>query len=216
MGIAGHKSKEQALACLQQCPLLTDLAQWSAWQLVFQPELGELKDFIQKYGGVHTASVTGTGSALPSPFSQKYFRGWNTLLHSTESSFLLPSENGGKFNLTTNILALETQPGLLLKLTCDTSPEKFATAAQHGDVTATCGHLTSLVVMNRGVHNTPLALLANHLKTALLFQQATGGTANTGRSLPFLRPNIMLLCAISLLSRLLLNLALFSSRWQCA
>lgn len=55
----GHQTKERALACLQNCPLLEDLADWSHWDLVFQPELGPLKDFVQKYGGVHTMNVTG-------------------------------------------------------------------------------------------------------------------------------------------------------------
>ena len=78
-----------------------------------------------------------------------------------------------KVMLTTNILALETQPGKLLKVTCDTSPEKFASAAQNGDVTRTAGHLVSMIVTNKGIGNTPLALLGNHIKTALLQMQAS-------------------------------------------
>ena len=43
----------------------------------------------------------------------------------------------------------------------------FETAASHGDARAACGHLASLVMANRGIEHTPLALLANHMKAAL-------------------------------------------------
>lgn len=69
---------------------------------------------------------------------------------------------------STNILALETSPGTLLKLSCHTSADQFAAAAKSGDVTGTCGHLASLVAINKGLENTPTALLANHMNTALL------------------------------------------------
>lgn len=59
-GPLGHKTKDQALACLQSCPLLEDMASWSHWDLVFKPELKELKDFVQKYGGAQIITVTGT------------------------------------------------------------------------------------------------------------------------------------------------------------
>ena len=59
VGILGHQTREQALACLQTCPLLDDLAEWSHWALVFEPELGGLKDFVQKYGGIHSLTITG-------------------------------------------------------------------------------------------------------------------------------------------------------------
>ena len=59
VGIIGHQSKEKALCCLQQCPLLEDLAEWSHWDLVFRPELGDLREFVQKYGGVYSMPVTG-------------------------------------------------------------------------------------------------------------------------------------------------------------
>jgi len=57
-GVLGHVTKEQALSCLQNCPLLEDLATWSQWDLVFKPELKDLKDFITKYGGTYTTSIT--------------------------------------------------------------------------------------------------------------------------------------------------------------
>ena len=58
-GFAGHMTKDRALACLQNCPLLGDLAEWSHWDLIFKPELKDLKDFIQKHGGIHQMNVSG-------------------------------------------------------------------------------------------------------------------------------------------------------------
>jgi len=58
VGVLGHVTKEQALSCLQNCPLLEDLATWSQWNLVFKPELKDLKDFIVKHGGMCTTIVT--------------------------------------------------------------------------------------------------------------------------------------------------------------
>ena len=55
----GHQTKEAALACLHNCPLMVDIATWSHWSLVFEPEFGKLKDFIQKYGGTNTIPVDG-------------------------------------------------------------------------------------------------------------------------------------------------------------
>ena len=70
--------------------------------------------------------------------------------------------------MNTAILALETTPGRLLKITARTSTEAMATAALQGDVRATVGHLVSLVVSHKGIENLGLVLLGNHLKTALL------------------------------------------------
>ena len=80
--------------------------------------------------------------------------------------------------MTTSVLALETRPGTLLKITCDTSPEKFASATLQGSVSDTCGHLVSLVINNKGLENTPLVLLGNHVKTALLKMQASEGASH--------------------------------------
>ena len=55
----GHQTKEAALACLHNCPIMVDIATWSHWSLVFEPEFGKLKDFIQKYGGTNTIPVDG-------------------------------------------------------------------------------------------------------------------------------------------------------------
>ncbi len=59
IGIMGSQTKEKAFACLEKCPLLEDLSDWSHWDLVFKPELGSLKDFVQKHGGTRTFTVTG-------------------------------------------------------------------------------------------------------------------------------------------------------------
>ena len=59
VGIMGTQTKERALACLENCPLLEDIAEWAHWDLVFKPELGSLKDFLQKYGGTRTHTVSG-------------------------------------------------------------------------------------------------------------------------------------------------------------
>ena len=58
-GMLGHVTREQALVCLQNCPLLTDMADWSHWDVVFRPALRDLKDFIQKHGGVYQCTTLG-------------------------------------------------------------------------------------------------------------------------------------------------------------
>lgn len=85
----------------------------------------------------------------------------------------LVSEGKSKKTLCTNILALEVRPGTLLKLTGDTSPEMFAKAAAAKDVSGTCGHLVSLIAVNCGTENTPLALLDNSFRAALLHIHAS-------------------------------------------
>ena len=83
--------------------------------------------------------------------------------------------NGVKSTMTTHIFALETKPGTLLKLTADSTADKFATASQLEDVANTCGHLVSMLVSDKGMDNLPTALLGNHMKTALLKMQAKYG-----------------------------------------
>lgn len=81
---------------------------------------------------------------------------------------LLFVEGTKKKMMSTSILALEVRPGTLLKLTSDTSTDKFAEAAAARDVTGTCGHLLSLLTVNHGLEGVPLALLGNSFETALL------------------------------------------------
>ncbi|XP_043085998.1 uncharacterized protein LOC122332685 [Puntigrus tetrazona] len=51
VGLLGEVSCDQARASLLSAPLLQDLEDWSQWELVFQPNHGPLKDFIDKYCG---------------------------------------------------------------------------------------------------------------------------------------------------------------------
>ncbi|KAL3859496.1 hypothetical protein ACJMK2_009715 [Sinanodonta woodiana] len=136
VGILGHQSREAALSCLHNCPLLEDIAEWSHWKLVFEPEHGRLKDFIQKYGGTRTLNLEGRRIAI------------------------------------IDILALETQPGHLIKLTNNASEELFAQALEQKNVLLTSGQLVSLVATKKGINNLPVALLANHVKSALMQMHA--------------------------------------------
>ena len=74
--------------------------------------------------------------------------------------------------MTTHIVAMETKPGALLKLTANTSPGKFEEAVSAGSVQDTCGHLLSLLAVNKGIDNLPMPLLGNHVKSALIRMQA--------------------------------------------
>ena len=69
--------------------------------------------------------------------------------------------------MVTNILAMETKPGTLLKVDPNATAQKFLSSAQQCDVEGTCGMLASLIVLNKGVEHTPLSLLGNHMTTAL-------------------------------------------------
>ena len=57
VGVLGSQNVERALSCLENCPLLENMAEWSHWELVFEPEMGSLKDFVQKHGGVKKLTV---------------------------------------------------------------------------------------------------------------------------------------------------------------
>uniref|UniRef100_A0A673I606 Uncharacterized LOC107720215 n=1 Tax=Sinocyclocheilus rhinocerous TaxID=307959 RepID=A0A673I606_9TELE len=122
VGLLGEVSRDQARASLLSAPLLQDLEEWSQWQLVFQPNHGPLKDFIDKY-------------------------------------FFMCA---GK----TELLALEVSPGVLLRVTAVTGDKHFSEATQALDPIGTAGHLLSIVVAY-GIPNTPTALLANHMESAL-------------------------------------------------
>lgn len=47
-GVLGPQTYQDALARLQAAPLLTDLAEWSNWDLVYRPSLGRLSVFLNK------------------------------------------------------------------------------------------------------------------------------------------------------------------------
>ena len=60
VGVLGHRTAEDALSCLQRAPLLEDLSSWSHWDLVFRPQLGNLRKFLEKEGAggsVHALEV---------------------------------------------------------------------------------------------------------------------------------------------------------------
>ncbi|XP_067859939.1 uncharacterized protein wu:fj29h11 isoform X2 [Heptranchias perlo] len=131
VGLLGDLSKESALSCLLNAPLLEDLAEWSQWELVFEPQHGSLKDFIEKHCGKKAAQLSVENSAV-----------------------------------LNDLIAIEIKPGVLLRLTTNTGPELFAQAVKSRDPAGTAGHLVSIVTAD-GLRNAPLALLANHVETAL-------------------------------------------------
>ncbi|XP_048467027.1 protein NO VEIN-like [Rhincodon typus] len=137
VGLLGDLSKEQALSCLLNAPLLEDLAEWSQWETVFEAQHGSLKDFIERHCGKKAAHL------------------------GCESSVV--------FN---DLVVIEVKPGVLLRLTTETSPDLFAQAATLHDPVGTAGHLVSIVAAD-GLRNAPLALLANHVETTLA---AIGGS----------------------------------------
>ena len=48
VGVLGHQTRDDALEILQKAPLLKDLTEWSHWELVYKPQLGNLSDFLYK------------------------------------------------------------------------------------------------------------------------------------------------------------------------
>ncbi|XP_057214332.1 uncharacterized protein LOC130569018 [Triplophysa rosa] len=118
VGLLGEVSRDKALASLLSAPLLQDLKEWSHWELVFQPNHGSLKDFIDKYCS------------------------------------------------KTELRGIEESPGVLLRVSADTGVEHFSKAAHALDTVGAAGHLVSIVVAD-GIPNTPTALLANHMESAL-------------------------------------------------
>ena len=65
------------------------------------------------------------------------------------------------------LAVMESSPGVLLRVTTNTSTDIFRDCASHGDPVGAAGHLVSMVMMNGGVANTPVALLSNHVQSAL-------------------------------------------------
>lgn len=85
--------------------------------------------------------------------------------------------NAGKSSPGTHgsLVVMETSPGVLLRVTTKTSPEIFKECTCRGDVVGAAGHLVSMVMLNGSVANTPVALLANHVKSALASMAAQDG-----------------------------------------
>ncbi|XP_069785977.1 uncharacterized protein [Narcine bancroftii] len=139
VGVLGDLSKDHALTCLLNTPLLEDLAEWSQWELVFEPQHGLLKDFIERHCGKKSTQLSVEG-----------------------------------LTVLNDLIAIETKPGVLLRLTTDTSPEHFAYAVKSHDPIGTAGHLISIVTAD-GLRNAPLALLANHVESALATLGSSAG-----------------------------------------
>lgn len=51
VGLLGPVTREDAVASLVSAPLLEDLAEWADWELVFEPQHGPLKEFIERHCG---------------------------------------------------------------------------------------------------------------------------------------------------------------------
>lgn len=122
-GLLGWKTVNDAVKALATAPLLADLKEWTQWDSVFQPCLGDLKLFIA----------------------------------------MLKERDDG-----IQLQALETEEGKLLKVNVDVSPDDLKKSVDEKDVIGTAGILVSLVIKYGGIQATPLALLVNHMKSALL------------------------------------------------
>lgn len=48
VGLLGHQSSNSAMECLAAAPLLEDLHNWSHWDAIYKPTLGDLSAFLQK------------------------------------------------------------------------------------------------------------------------------------------------------------------------
>ena len=66
-----------------------------------------------------------------------------------------------------SLIVMETSAGVLLRVTANTSTEIFKECACRGDTIGAAGHLVSIVMVNGGVANTPVALLSNHVQSSL-------------------------------------------------
>ena len=84
-----------------------------------------------------------------------------------ENEKILMSVGKTSSRKSSDIVVMETTPGILLRVTTDTSPETFHECVSRYDALGTAGHLVSMVVVNGGVFNTPTALLANHVHSSL-------------------------------------------------
>ena len=48
VGILGNQTESDALACLKRAPLLEDLREWSHWDLVYKPQIGNIESFLER------------------------------------------------------------------------------------------------------------------------------------------------------------------------
>jgi len=78
-----------------------------------------------------------------------------------------------------DFMALEVEPGKLLKLTSRSNPADFVSALESCDAVHSAGVLVSIIVANGGLESTPLALLANHVTTQLFSLHARTPSIHT-------------------------------------
>ena len=74
--------------------------------------------------------------------------------------------------MKTNIHAMETSPGHLIRINPDSTYANFADAASRRDVHMTCAHLVSIIAIKKGVDKTPLDLMGSEIEQTL--KQNTG------------------------------------------
>lgn len=48
VGILGHQTESDTLACLKRAPMLEDLREWSHWDLVYKPQFGNIESFLER------------------------------------------------------------------------------------------------------------------------------------------------------------------------
>ena len=99
-----------------------------------------------------------------------------------ENEGILRSAEKSSLETQSPLVVMETSPGVLVRVTTDTSPDMFKECACRGDAIGAAGHLVSMVIMNGGVANTPVALLANHVHSSLASMAADDKDGSDYRS----------------------------------
>ena len=57
-GSLGHFRKEDVISCLDAAPLLENLALWSNWDQVFEPQFGDMKSFLSKQDKIQVLDIS--------------------------------------------------------------------------------------------------------------------------------------------------------------
>ena len=57
-GSLGHFTKEDVISCLDAAPLLENLARWSNWDRVFEPQFGDMKSFLSKQDKIQVLDIS--------------------------------------------------------------------------------------------------------------------------------------------------------------
>ena len=99
-----------------------------------------------------------------------------------ENEGILRSAEKSSLDTQSPLVVMETSPGVLLRVTTDTSPDMFKECACRGDAIGAAGHLVSMVIVNGGVANAPVALLANHVHSSLASMAADDKDGSDYRS----------------------------------